>query len=147
MDIHVHPTCADGAPCNPLMEGIRFRLTVLKPPSFKTLPRQLAVHRSNQRNWWSPPRAPTHLRRLQTPLMPGSSTAACSITPMPFRTMRSEPSMPAPEQVTTWQAGRQGGRKGRKAYSSETHRCVHRAESRQCHCTTRYLLADTLGGR
>lgn len=39
------------------------------------------------------------------PLMPGSSTRACSTTPMPFRTTRSEPSAPAPEHVTICTAG------------------------------------------
>lgn len=43
----------------------------------------------------------SEVRRLQTPLTPGSSTAACSSTPTPLRTMRSEPAAPAPEQVTT----------------------------------------------
>lgn len=45
--------------------------------------------------------APAHLRKLHMPLMPGSSTSACSTTPMPLRTMRRLPSTPAPEHVTT----------------------------------------------
>lgn len=54
----------------------------------------------------APPRP--HLRRLHMPLMPGSSTSACSTTPMPLRTTRSEPSAPAPEHVTIC-GGRQAG--------------------------------------
>ena len=45
-----------------------------------------------------------HLRMLQRPLMPGSSTEACSTRPIPLRTIRNEPSAPAPLHVTTWQA-------------------------------------------
>jgi hypothetical protein len=48
------------------------------------------------------------------PLMPGSSTSACSTTPMPLRTTRSEPSTPAPEQVTTCGRGGSGQRVGRE---------------------------------
>lgn len=56
------------------------------------------------------PGSPTHLRSDHMPLMPGSSTSACSTTPMPLRTMRSEPSTPAPLHVTT--CGRGGGAGG-----------------------------------
>ena len=45
--------------------------------------------------------------------MPGSSTSACSTTPMPLRTMRRLPSAPAPLHVTTCGAARrQAGRAG-----------------------------------
>lgn len=42
-----------------------------------------------------------HLRRFQTPLRDGNSTVAWGSTPMPLRTMRSDPSPAPPEQVTT----------------------------------------------
>ena len=41
------------------------------------------------------------LRRLHVPLTPGSSIAACSWIPTPFRTTLSDPSLPTPEHVTT----------------------------------------------
>mmetsp|Transcript_4794 Transcript_4794/g.17952 ORF Transcript_4794/g.17952 Transcript_4794/m.17952 type:complete len:272 (+) Transcript_4794:793-1608(+) len=41
------------------------------------------------------------LRRLQHPLTPGSSTAARSWMPTPFRTTRRDPSLFTPEHVTT----------------------------------------------
>mmetsp|Transcript_636 Transcript_636/g.1319 ORF Transcript_636/g.1319 Transcript_636/m.1319 type:complete len:247 (-) Transcript_636:859-1599(-) len=40
-------------------------------------------------------------RADQSPLMPGSSMRASSLMPMPLRTMRSEPSLLAPEHVTS----------------------------------------------
>ena len=40
-------------------------------------------------------------RRFHMPLMPGSSTAACSLMPTPLRTTRRLPSRYAPEHVTT----------------------------------------------
>mmetsp|Transcript_41028 Transcript_41028/g.102673 ORF Transcript_41028/g.102673 Transcript_41028/m.102673 type:complete len:306 (-) Transcript_41028:951-1868(-) len=41
-------------------------------------------------------------RRFHRPLMPGSSTWACSSIPMPFLTTRRLPSLSVPEHVTTW---------------------------------------------
>mmetsp|Transcript_14305 Transcript_14305/g.38801 ORF Transcript_14305/g.38801 Transcript_14305/m.38801 type:complete len:247 (-) Transcript_14305:122-862(-) len=40
--------------------------------------------------------------KLHTPLMPSSSMVACSLMPMPFRTILRDPSDRAPLHVTTW---------------------------------------------
>mmetsp|Transcript_4915 Transcript_4915/g.21980 ORF Transcript_4915/g.21980 Transcript_4915/m.21980 type:complete len:276 (-) Transcript_4915:1170-1997(-) len=45
--------------------------------------------------------AASPLRRLQHPLTPGSSTAARSWMPTPFRTIRRDPSLFTPEHITT----------------------------------------------
>lgn len=43
-----------------------------------------------------------HEEHLTAPLMPGRSMLACSWIPMPFRMIRREPSLNAPEQVTSY---------------------------------------------
>ena len=58
----------------------------------------LSVYAITRRLSWT---SAVELRSAQTPLMPGSSAVACSIMPMPLRTMRSEPSAWIPEHVTT----------------------------------------------
>lgn len=44
----------------------------------------------------------THTNTTHTPLIPGRSMLACSWIPMPLRMIRREPSLNAPEQVTSW---------------------------------------------
>ena len=77
---------------------------------FQAAHARLLVSRSHERNLHGTSNAHAHLRRLHMPLMPGSSTSACSTTPMPLRTMRRLPSTPAPEQVTTGESEKGSGR-------------------------------------
>lgn len=46
-------------------------------------------------------------RHRHTPLIPGRSMLACSWIPMPLRMIRREPSLNAPEHVTSWNPQRQ----------------------------------------
>lgn len=44
----------------------------------------------------------TYTNTTHKPLIPGRSILACSWIPMPLRMIRREPSLNAPEQVTSW---------------------------------------------
>lgn len=50
------------------------------------------------------------------PLIPGRSMLACSWIPMPLRMILREPSLNAPEQVTSWKQTRRDTNQGEKKF-------------------------------
>lgn len=52
---------------------------------------------------WQEIEEETDKYRKHTPLIPGRSMLACSWIPMPLRMIRREPSLNAPEHVTSWE--------------------------------------------